>query len=242
MNIHICTDHGLIPPYAVMLMLSLASGLLVQFVLNRREGIKRNIAAYGILLAPPMIGFFALLHTQIASGGKALGLSSIGGAVGMYASALTMAAISRRRESIGIMLRSCTLSLPIMYSISKIGCLLGGCCRGVDYSGVMCVEYSGERMGHLSAFPVQIAESAAFLVIFIIGMIMYARGRKNAAVAVIFLMSAAAKIALDFLRASHAGKVISPNQLLCAAAVAVFIAVMAIQTHRKHSISERAYN
>ena len=241
MNIHICTDHGLIPPYAVMLMLSLASGLLVQFVLNRREGIKRNIAAYGILLAPVMTGFFALLHTQIASGGKALGLSSIGGAVGMYASALTMAAISRRRESIGIMLRSCTLSLPIMYSISKIGCLLGGCCRGVDYSGVMCVEYSGERMGHLSAFPVQIAESAAFLVIFIIGMILYARGRKNAEI-MVFLMSAAAKFALDFLRVSHTGKVISSNQLLCAAAAAGCIAVRAVQAHRNPSLSERAYN
>ena len=241
MNIHICTDHGLIPPYAVMLMLSLASGLLVQFVLNRREGIKRNIAAYGILLAPAMIGFFALLHTQIASGGKALGLSSIGGAVGMYASALTMAAISRRHESFGIMLRSCTLSLPIMYSISKIGCLLGGCCRGMDYSGVMCVEYSGECVGHLSAFPVQIAESAAFLVIFIIGMTMYARGRKNAEI-MVFLMSAAAKFALDFLRVSHTGKVISSNQLLCAAAAAGCIAVMAVQAHRNHSLSERAYN
>lgn len=241
MNIHICTDHGLIPPYAVMLMLSLASGLLVQFVLNRREGIKRNIAAYGILLAPAMIGFFALLHTQIASGGKALGLSSIGGAVGMYASALTMAAISRRHESFGIMLRSCTLSLPIMYSISKIGCLLGGCCRGVDYSGVMCVEYSGERMGHLSAFPVQIAESAVFLVIFIIGMTMYARGRKNTEI-MVFLMSAAAKFALDFLRVSHTGKVISSNQLLCAAAAAGCIAFMAVQAHRNHSLSERAYN
>lgn len=241
MNIHICTDHGLIPPYAIMLMLSFAAGLAIQFILNVKGGIKRNIAAYGILLAMPMSIFFALLLTYISTVGKAFGISSIGGAVGMYVSALTMAAISRRRESFGVMLRSCTLSLPMMYSVSKIGCLLGGCCRGMDYSGVMCVEYSGERMGHLCAFPVQIAESAAFLAIFMAGMVMYLRRSRNAVPAV-FLLSAGAKFALDFLRVSHTGKVISLNQLLCAAAAAVCVAVIVLREHKSRGFAERAYN
>ena len=98
MTIHIDTDHGPIPPYAVMLIISFIAGLGVQFLLNARSGVKKSIAGYGTILAPPMAAFFAILVMQIYTGGKGIGVSSVGGALGMYMSAFTMALISRDRS------------------------------------------------------------------------------------------------------------------------------------------------
>ena len=236
MTIHIDTDHGLIPPYAVMLIISFIAGLAVQFLLNVKRGVKKNIAGYGIILAPPMTAFFALLVMQLYTSGKGIGVSSVGGALGMYMSAVTMALISRDRSCGGILIESCTVTLPLMYSIAKLGCLMAGCCHGMDYSGPLALEYSG-RVGEICVFPVQIAESAGFFIIFIIALTMHA-GRRYYTIPVVILMSAAAKGLLDFFRASHTGKLISLNQIFCI--IAVTICTLAV-VYQKKRVLQRAY-
>lgn len=236
MTIHIDTDHGPIPPYAVMLIISFIAGLGVQFLLNARSGVKKSIAGYGTILAPPMAAFFAILVMQIYTGGKGIGVSSVGGALGMYMSAFTMALISRDRICGRVLMESCTVTLPLMYGIAKLGCLMAGCCHGMDYSGPLALEYSGSA-GEICVFPVQIAESAVFLVIFIIAAAMHA-GRRHCTVPAVILMSAAAKGLLDFLRASHTGKIISLNQIFCITAAVICAGAVIYQM--KKSSAEKA--
>ena len=224
LDININTDYRHISPYVIMVLAAFGAGITLQHILNVKRGIKRRISGMLILLEPMMSLFFALLLTYIASGGKAIGLYSVGGAFGMYMSVLTMALITQDRGQGKVMFENCTLVMPLMYGISKTGCFMAGCCHGIDYNGPLCVEYSGRVTQTGCVFPVQLAETAVFILIFAIGMI---KARKNAGAAVltVILSSALAKGLLDFLRASHSGRTVSLNQLFCGAMIIVCVAV-----------------
>ncbi len=222
MEIHICTDYSLIPPYAVFLLLSCAAGLSLQYLLNIKRGVNRRTAGFITLLAPLMSFFFGLLLTYAASGGKKTGLSSMGGLFGMYASVFTLALITRNSKETKVTIENCTLVLPLIYSISKTGCFFAGCCHGIPYDGPFCVEYTGKIHETGCIFPVQLAETVAFLVIFIAGMVMLKMKCRNISV-YILTTSAAAKGLLDFLRESHTGKAFSLNQILCIITIAAGI-------------------
>lgn len=231
MSIHICTDYSFFPPYALMIILSCTAGLSLQYFLNVKRGVQQMIAGFITLLSPLMSFFFAFLLTYAASGGTKTGLSSMGGLFGMYLSVVTLALIRRDSRTTGITLENCTLVLPLMYSISKLGCFFAGCCRGIPYHGPFCVEYSGKITETDSIFPVQLAESVLFLIIFFIGMIMLMKKCRNTSV-YILAACAAAKGLLDFFRESHINKVISLNQILCIAAVIIIIVYAVISEKR----------
>ena len=214
MTLHIDTDWGKIPPYAIMIMLSFAAGIGSMFFLNVKSGVRKHMAGYLSLLAPFMSIFFGLLLTYITTFGKGVGLSSLGGLFGMYAAVVTIALIGKDRREFMSMLTSCTLVVPLMYSISKIGCLCAGCCRGIAYHGPFCIEYTGKRTGDICVFPVQLAETLLFFAIFVTGIILFLKKKQNTELFVI-IASVLGKGGLDFLRASHTDKIISLNQILC---------------------------
>lgn len=214
MTIHIDTSYKLIPPYVVMIVLACGLGIAMQYIMNIKRGAEKRIAGFVALLSPFMSFFFGLLLTYASSGGKEFGLSSIGGLVGMYGSVLTLALITNDKNQSKVMFENCTLVLPLMYSVSKVGCLLAGCCHGRPYSGPFCIEYTGKVTETGSVFPVQLAETVVFFLIFAAGVIMFAKGSR-AVMYMVFIASAAAKGLLDFTRASHVGRILSLNQVLC---------------------------
>ena len=180
MTIHIDTTYKLIPPYVVMIVLACAIGIAMQYIMNRKRGIDKKIAGFVALLSPFMSFFFGFLLTYVSSGGKSFGLSSIGGLVGMYGSVLTLALIVGDKEQSRVMFENCTLALPLMYSVSKLGCLFAGCCHGRPYSGPFSIEYTGKVTETGGVFPVQLSETVVFFLIFAAGVIMFAKGSKSA--------------------------------------------------------------
>ena len=169
MTMDINTDYSVISPYPIMIMLSFAVGLTVSYLLDRRGGVPETVCRYLMLLSPLMSVFCGFGLTYITSGGKMLGLSSLGG--------------------------------------------LG-------------IHYSGRLSGEADVFPVQPLESLIFLGIFISGLLLYLRGRKAAAP--IYFTGAAAKFALDFLRQSHVGKILSLTQVLVALLLMVGTVILVI--------------
>ena len=243
MTIHINTDYSFIPPYAAMILLSCAAGLSLQYLLNIKRGADRQSAGFITLLAPFMSLLFGLMLTYAASGGRKQGLSSMGGLFGMYLSVFVMSLIRKDRKTAGITYENCTLVLPLIYSIAKTGCFLAGCCHGIPYCGPFCVQYSGSIHETGCLFPVQLAESVVFFIIFVTGMIMLRKGIKDTAL-YILILSAAAKGLLDLLRMSHMGRIISLNQILCAAVIAAtLICKAAVRKNRagKKLLSPDAY-
>ena len=208
------TDYSFISPYPVMILLSFLAGAVGMFLLNIRRGVRRDIAKYLMILAPLMSLFGGAALTYLSSHGEYIGLSSVGGLAGMYAAVLTMGLISPEKGDMKIMAESCTVMLPLMYSVSKIGCLCAGCCRGIAYAGICSVHYTGINATEGSVLPVQGVETLVFLCIFLIGLAVYLRGKKHA-VPLIFVCAALAKFALDFLRESHVGVTVSFTQWLC---------------------------
>ena len=230
------TDFRRIPPYSVTMFSAFVLGIGLLWLLNRKDGIPRRIAGYLAFLNPLMIAVGAAGLTYLSSHGKRTGFSSLGALFGMYESVLAMSLIYGRRDAARTMLENCTLVLPLMYGISKLGCFFAGCCRGFDYDGIFCAAYSGEHTGTVSAFPVQLLESLCFLLLFGIGMLLR-RKHRTAAVRTVFFLSAAAKGLLDFLRASHQGTLLSLNQVLCIALILLGAAVIRISTHKKRAAS-----
>ncbi len=228
--IEINTDYDLIPPYPVMIILSFLAGLVVMYILNLRDGIRKNVAGYLCLLAPVMSIFFGMVLTYVSSGGKYFGLSSVGGLAGMYAASLTLALISGKSGEISIMLKNCTLILPLMYSISKIGCLLAGCCHGISYHGAFSIHYTGKNTNTMDVFPVQLTETVLFLIIFLLGMLLQKKNRNT--VPIIFIVSALTKFLLDFLRESHTGEIISFTQMLCLLLILTEIIILIYRKHK----------
>jgi len=211
--IEINTDYQFIPPYPIMIILSLITGILMMYFLNRKNQIQKNVAGYLCMLAPMMSLFFGLLLTYITSGGQYFGLSSLGGLIGMYSAVLIMALISPQTGTLRIMMKNCTLVLPLIYSISKIGCLSAGCCRGISYHGAFCIHYTGIETEPAFVFPVQLTETLVFLIIFLMGLILEKKHQHP--VWIVFIFSASAKFLLDFLRESHANQILSFTQILC---------------------------
>ena len=225
---YINTACGRIPPYTVTMFSAFILGIGLLYLCNRKDGIPKQIAGFLVLLSPVMILSCAAGLTWLSSGGSSFGFSSLGALFGMYLSAAVMGVIRGKRDALFIMPENCTFVLPLMYGVSKLGCFLAGCCRGIPYSGICSVIYTADGTVQEPVFPVQLAESALFLLIFAAGMLLRRRHRREA-VRSVFLFSAAAKGLLDFLRAEHRGKLLSLNQILCLALIAAGLLLIRIQ-------------
>ncbi|MBQ9807755.1 MAG: prolipoprotein diacylglyceryl transferase [Ruminococcus sp.] len=231
MTIHINTDYSGISPYGLFILLSIASGITVIFRLCIKRGIPVKKSLLLVALTAPMAVVCAVIFTLIISGGKRIGLASIGAAAGVYLAAILVSLIQPGTGHRNIMLQNCTFALPLMYSIAKLGCLSAGCCHGIRYSGPLSVEYSGTDV---SVFPVQALESAVFAAIFISGMVMLRKHDTNS-VRKVFITSAAAKCALEFLRDTHTGKFISIEQTVCILAILLCGCPLIYNWHKRSS-------
>ena len=236
LSIHINTEYSYISPYSVMILLSFIAGLLAQFVLNIKRGVEKRFTIYLTALSLLLSMELGLALTYVTSKGQTFGLSSIGGLAGMYVAVFIIGAISRDRYGTKTMLDNCTLILPLMYSVSKVGCLLGGCCYGRPYHGPCCIEYTRHGVVSDGVFPVQLAETVVFFVIFVIGITM-ARKHKKSTIFWVFMSSATAKLLLDFLRDSHVNCVITLNQILCLLLMLIAAVVSIVKKCRKQQLN-----
>ncbi len=143
-------------------------------------------------------------------------LSSLGGAIG----ALFMIILFSYQFKINKkeLLKIFTPSAPLMYGIGKIGCFLTGCCHGIEYNGIgnITYKYSIVAKENIHYFPIQIIETIAFIIIFIIIMHLEKNNNKDfKIVGINILLCGTTKFLLDFLRESHQSQLLSPNQITC---------------------------
>ena len=93
------------------------------------------------------------------------GFTSLGGAAGMLLGVwLNNAIFKEKRTEIT---EACVTALPLIYSIAKLGCLFGGCCEGLPYTGPFAVRYlrNGQTV-QADSIPVQLIETVVFLLLF----------------------------------------------------------------------------
>lgn len=216
MHFDITVSFGLISPYAIAIMASFFISFSVAAVLMLRDGVNTTLALTSPMVNTTLALYGGYLYSSLSSGEfREIALSAMGGACGVMLSTMVLGLIFRD-FSAGLW-KAYMVSLPLTYAISKVGCLLAGCCHGIPYSGPFCVQYHGSVIDLPAepVFPVQLAETICFTIIFLIGLWLVYFKQSRYGITVVLCLGAFAKFALDFLRDSHPDQILSINQVAC---------------------------
>lgn len=67
--------------------------------------------------------------------------------------------------------------VPLVHSIGRIGCLMAGCCYGMEYNGFGSITFHNSLLApnNIPLFPMQIVEAICNFIIFLIILITYKR-------------------------------------------------------------------
>lgn len=192
------------PIYYVMILLSLIISLIYIFKALKENNI--NIIYNYSLLYMISAFIFGILFTLISHLPKIeIGLTSYGCGIGV----IILSLILRKYLNINDLFKYTIISLPLTYSIAKIGCFFTGCCVGIPYSGILSITYIDKS--NISLFPIQLLETIVFFIVFLICNKL--KNKKNI-IYITLIMCSICKFLLDFLRYEHIYKPITINQII----------------------------
>ena len=202
--------------YGICLFASLVIGFTIATVIMVRQKVNSVAVICSFVLNIPLLLSFGFIFNIIVNIGKENikpGITSIGCAFGICTGAITVALIFKSAK----LLQAYFTVLPLIYSIAKTGCFLGGCCGGLEYHGPLAVNYlrHNEYAYPTLTFPIQLLETAVFMIIFIILVVLYKKIKWQNHIALNGILCGAAKFILDFFRHSHIDVKISIIQILC---------------------------
>ena len=223
------------PIYGVIILVSFVIGCVFNYIFLKKNKVERkDIALFTIMLFVLALSggeMLSFLTSDVKSEEvRIYGLSSYGGAIGVILSGIIFEKIKPYNK---IIIKSSIISLPLIYSISKLACFFAGCCYGLPYDGVGCVIYP---LGlNVPLIPVQLLETVTFMIIFIICILLM--NNKNI-ISITVILSAISKFLLDYLRYDHLEKTITTNQII--SIVFVFIGIiMIVNKFRKKKINTK---
>ncbi len=213
-----------------MFLLSFLISFMIAVIMMIRKGVDNKKALFSAMFNFICSLYFAYLFSVVTSGDilkylKSISFSSIGGLIGVAVGVIVLSFLFKEYRS--PLIKAYALVIPLMYSISKMGCFLVGCCYGIEYDGPFSVTYSG-RLAHrpnVELFPVQLMEVVVFFVIFWVGLILEYKIRSKYSVSILVIICALTKGSLDFLRSSHVDQIISVNQAACIVIIIISLIV-----------------
>jgi prolipoprotein diacylglyceryltransferase len=206
-------------------MLSFLISYLYVAVKLRNNGVENKHIAYSMFLNTILILYCSITFTMIEQlikykEANQLGFSSLGGMIGLIIGTSIYTKMNKHNKD--ILYETYILSLGLMYSISKIGCLLAGCCYGIRYTGLLNITYIDTKKNMQNLFPVQLFESVTFLIVFII-LNLLRNKLQSKTVRVTLISYAILKFSLDYLRYYSNRNIVSTNQLVCIVVVIINI-------------------
>lgn len=210
------------PFYGIMILLSFLLNIITVLLIYKRFSFSKDevIGALfyeniGILFGGKLLTLFQNNHMDSSFNFQNLGLSSYGGVIGAILF-LILFKIQYKKTFRDIFFLFMP-SIPLMYSIGKIGCFLSGCCYGIEYYGFgsIAIPNSFVSSSELRFFPVQLVESIVFFLIFLF-MIYQINHKKFTwkTLGISFILMGFAKFSLDYLRMSHLAGTLSLNQMI----------------------------
>lgn len=201
------------PIYGLLILVSILIGTFYIALSLKKEKIQKEYILYYSFLNIVFAFFGGIALSMIITNSNSL--SSYAGAISVIICAFIFNKIVPKNN---IYLKYAIISLPLIYSIGKIGCFLAGCCYGIPYNGLFSVTYTNGL--NIALFPIQALESIVFLIIFIILNLIK---KKKYIIEYTLIICAFAKFSLDFLRYEHLTKVITMNQIISLALIVISI-------------------
>ncbi|MBO7425820.1 MAG: prolipoprotein diacylglyceryl transferase [Clostridiales bacterium] len=215
-------------PYPLFILIGVVAGLGISVFLMKRKGVERFsflLSSFLVFASIFILNFSWSLPKMIRA--EAWGFDGTLSAVGLVAGAFVSALIFREKGP--EIMASFVTGAPLMYSISKIGCFLNGCCRGYSYGGPLKVTY--DKWGQGSFFPAQLLDVICFFAVFVLAFILASKLKDQIKVSfAVMLISILSRFGVDFFRLSHTDRVISKTQLLMISAFIIVIISFVIVT------------
>ena len=200
------------PVYGAIILISLVYGVIFNFIYLKKNKIELqyNFLFLSMILLFAIVGgnfLNALFEKDKELISLEFGLSSYGGAIGVIVAAIVFEKIYAKDK---IFIKSAVLSLPLIYSISKLACFFAGCCYGLPCENrFFSVTYTNGL--NIPLIPIQLIETIVFGIIFIVCLSL--KNKKNI-VCITILICAFFKFILDFFRYNHLEETISKNQII----------------------------
>lgn len=175
--------------YMIMSVLgALAVAVMVHFTTKNKPGYRRDqwlhlllAAAGGVLIGARLLFFITQLPTfwkvvthwgelihdfndfllilQILFGGMVYYGGLFGGLVGAYLYCRSL------KMDFSLHLDAAVPGIPLFHAFGRVGCLLAGCCYGVESSCGVYFPYSPIADPHVRYFPIQLVEAAVNLLL-----------------------------------------------------------------------------
>ncbi len=166
------------------------------------------------------------------------GFSSYGGIIlGMIAVWITAMLIKVDFESYA---RNLLFLVPLFHAFWKTGCYMGGCCYGIEYSGLGAVVFPEgvKAPAGISLFPIQILEVIILLVLSVFFLVKSITGL-NRPVIKYLVVYATSRLITDFLRQRPDGGLLSVAQLVSIGSILIVGVTKFIENkYRKRRILE----
>lgn len=215
--------------YMTCILISIFIAILYVFYYLKKDKIEKRLIWLSIIMVIPYILIGGIILNYLSSPNKTsllkgLGLSSYGGAFGLIIAVLIYETITKEKR---ITIRY-IISIPLIYSISKLGCFFAGCCYGIPYNGPLYVYYPHIIKDKL--FPIQLLETIFFLILFIIINKIYNKYKTEYIIEYTIILGALLKFLLDFLRYSHINKIFSLNQYISIITIIITIIILIVKT------------
>ena len=128
------------------------------------------------------------------------------------------------------------VGIPLFHALGRVGCFLGGCCYGMEWPGG--VVYTHDPIGLANGvprFPVQLVEAGVELVLFLVLLGLFLRGRgRGKLMACWALAYAPARFLLELLRGDAYRGFFGPLSTSQWISIAVFVAAVAFLAWHRH--------
>jgi prolipoprotein diacylglyceryltransferase len=168
------------------------------------------------------------MYTVLAYGENDIlsaGLSAYGGLIGVVIGSIIF---ERILPTDGKIIEYTILSLPLVYGLTKIACFIVGCCGGIPYDGIFRIKYVDVL--NIWQFPIQIAETIIFLLIFIVCHFLKKNNNINY---IVMILVSTFKFLLDFLRYDHINTLITRNQMFSIILLFITIITYIVNKNKK---------
>ena len=218
--------------YMTCILTSILIALIYVFYYLKKDKIESRLIWLSIIMVVPYILVGGIILNSLSSPNKSfslsgIGLSSYGGAIGLIVATIIYEKITKEKE----IPNRYIISLPLIYSISKLGCFFAGCCYGIPYNGPFYVYYPHVLKEKL--FPIQLLETIVFLIIFLIINKIYNKYKSKNIIEYTIIIGATAKCLLDFLRYSHINNFLSLNQWISIILVLITISILIVRKKKR---------
>ncbi len=197
------------PSYGIIIVLAVIIGIIYIYRELKKEKLNDKRLFLYFFMMMVFAFTFGKIYTLVTDPNtKSIlkaGFSAYGGLIGVVIAAIYFEMLVPAKKKI---ITYSIIALPLIYSITKIGCSIVGCCGGLPYKGIFHVIY----VDHLNIpqVPIQMIEVIVFMILFII--CNHFKDKKYISFITMSLV-AICKFLLDFLRYDHLTKVITVNQI-----------------------------